>query len=154
VPRTDAVGGEDEPVFLAVAFTSGADEQVIPFLEHGLSPEYEVTRAIRLVARTSRKRLGVVDTDAGILGGLDQASGRWRLPWAIVRELRRQYEVVQLDPSSPISDPVDALLVVQPSMLLQRPTLTRSRRTRAAPRRSPRCSTSTSGCARRPTTSS
>jgi len=120
VPRTDAVGGEDEPVFLAVAFTSGADEQVIPFFEHGLSPEYEVTRAIRLVARTSRKRIGVVDTDAGILGGLDQASGRWRLPWAIVRELRRQYEVVQLEPSSPISDPVDALLVVQPSMLLQR----------------------------------
>ena len=120
VPRTDAVGGEDEPVFLAVAFTSGADEQVIPFFEHGLSAEYEVTRAIRLVARTSRKRVGVVDTDVGMLGGLDQASGQWRLPWAIVRELRRQYEVVEIDPSSPITDPVDALLVVLPSMLLQR----------------------------------
>jgi len=123
VSRADAVASEDEAVFMAVAFTSGADEQVIPFLEHGLSPEYEVTRALRLVARTSRKRVGIIDTDAGILGGLDQASGaaarRWRLPWAIVRELRRQYDVVELDPSSPIAGPVDALVVVQPSMLLQ-----------------------------------
>jgi len=119
VSRADAVAGEDEAVFMAVAFTSGADEQVLPFLEHGLSPEYEVTRALRLVARTSRKRVGIIDTDAGILGGLDQASGRWRLPWAIVRELRRQYEVVEIDASSPIADPVDALIVVLPSMLLQ-----------------------------------
>jgi ABC-2 type transport system permease protein len=120
VAREDGVASEEEGVFLAVAFTSGADEQVIPFLEHGLSPEYEVTRALRIVTRTSRKRVGIIDTDAGVLGGLDAATGRFRLPWAIVRELRRQYEVVALDPSSPITDPVDALVVVLPSMLLQR----------------------------------
>jgi ABC-2 type transport system permease protein len=120
VANADAAVTGDDPVFLAVTFTSGADEQVIPFLEHGLSPEYEVTRALRLVTRTTRKRVGVIDTDAGMLGGVDAATGSFRLPWAIVRELRRQYEVVEIDPSSAIADPVDALIVVLPSRLLQR----------------------------------
>ena len=119
VPRNGAAGAEDVPMFLAVTFTAGADEQIIPFLEHGLSPEYEVARSLRLVTRTSRKRVGVVDTDVGVLGGFDVASGRMRLPWAIVRELRRQYDVVAVDPSSPITDPVDALIVVLPSRLFQ-----------------------------------
>ena len=57
-------------IFLAVALTSGAEEQVIPFMDRGLSPEYEITRAIRVVARTSRKKVGVVTTDAKLLGGI------------------------------------------------------------------------------------
>jgi len=107
-------------VFLGVSFTSGAEEQVIPFFEHGLSAEYELTRAIRVVARASRKRIGVIDTDAKALGGVDFESGRTRLPWAMVAELRRQYDVVQLTPYEPIRDQLDALLVLLPSTLLQR----------------------------------
>jgi ABC-2 type transport system permease protein len=111
--------GEVRGVFLGVAFTSGAEEQVIPFLEHGLSAEYEVARAIRVVARTSRKRVGIVDTDAKVFGGVDYVNRRPRLPWAIVDELRKQYEVVEMTPFDVIEEKLDALLVVMPSTLLQ-----------------------------------
>jgi ABC-2 type transport system permease protein len=124
VPRlvSDPANGtsDTQDVFLGAAFTSGPDEQVIPFFEHGLSAEYEVTRAIRVVARAARKRIGVVDTDANVFGGADFESGRMRLPWAIVGELRKQYDVVHIAPWSPIQEQVDALLVVLPSTLLQR----------------------------------
>jgi ABC-2 type transport system permease protein len=108
-----------EAVYLGVAFESGADEQVIPFLEHGLSAEYEMARAVRVVAQATRKRVGVVDTDARVFGGADFESGRTRLRWAIVEELRKQYDVVQITPWAPIREPVDALLVVLPATLLQ-----------------------------------
>ncbi len=106
-------------IFLAVALNSGAEEQVIPFMDRGLSPEYEITRAIRVVARTSRKKVGVVTTDAKLLGGIDPDTGQPRAPWAVVRELSKQYEIVQISPSQPITENVDALLVAQPSTLLQ-----------------------------------
>lgn len=124
VPRliTDATQATSEPqgVFLGVAFRSGADEQVLPFLERGLSAEYELARSIRVVARTSRKRIGIVDTDAKVFGGMDFDSGTNRLPWEIVREIRQQYDVVQITPWEPIEEQVDALLVVLPSTLLGR----------------------------------
>ena len=88
-------------------------------MDRGLSPEYEITRAIRVVARTSRKKVGVVTTDAKLLGGIDPDTGQPRAPWAVVRELSKQYEIVQISPSQPITENVDALLVAQPSTLLQ-----------------------------------
>jgi len=106
-------------IFLAVALTSGAEEQVIPFIDRGLSPEYEIARAIRVVARTERKRLGVVMTDAQLLGGLDPDTRRPRKAWKIVDELTKQYSVVALSPSQPITEHVDVLLVALPSTLLQ-----------------------------------
>jgi ABC-2 type transport system permease protein len=124
VPRlvTDPNGTRTdmEDVFLGVAFESGADEQVIPFLEHGLSAEYEMARAVRVVAQATRKRVGVVDTDARVFGGADFESGRTRLRWAIVEELRKQYDVIPITPWDPIREQVDALLVVLPATLLQR----------------------------------
>jgi ABC-2 type transport system permease protein len=124
VPRLvvdpDGARTDMQDVFMGVTFGSGADEQVIPFFEHGLSAEYEITRAIRVVARASRKRIGVIDTDAKVFGGAEFESGRTRLPWAIVTELRKQYEVVPITPWEPLHEQVDALLVVLPSTLLQR----------------------------------
>jgi ABC-2 type transport system permease protein len=117
-PNGRRTGMED--VYLGVAFESGADEQVIPFLEHGLSAEYEMVRAVRVVAQTTRKRVGVVDTDANVFGGVDFESGRTRLRWAIVEELRKQYDVIQITPWDPIREPVDALLVVLPTTLPER----------------------------------
>ena len=113
-------GSGTQSVFLGVGLTSGAEEAVIPFLEHGLSAEYELTRAVRVAARAARKRVGIVDTDAKVFGGIDYESGRSRLRWAIVTELARQYEIVQITPWEPIQETVDALLVVLPSTLLQR----------------------------------
>jgi gliding motility-associated transport system permease protein/gliding motility-associatede transport system auxiliary component len=111
--------GATDGIFLAVALTSGAEEQVIPFMDRGLSPEYEITRAIRVVARTSRKKVGVVTTDAKLLGGIDPDTGQPRAPWAVVRELSKQYDIVQISPSQRITEKVNALLVALPSTLLQ-----------------------------------
>ena len=120
-PKTGPTSGgtRGTTVFLGVAVTSGADEQVIPFFDRGLAAEYEITRALRVAARTGRKRIGVVDGDSGILGGADYETGRTRLPWAIVSELKRQYDVVKVTPWDPIGEGFDALIVVQPSALLQ-----------------------------------
>jgi len=106
-------------IFLAVAMNAGAEEQVIPFMDRGLSPEYEIARAIRVVARTSRRRVGVITTDANLLGGIDANTGQARPPWAVVRELAKQYDIIQISPSVAITQNVDALLVALPSTLLQ-----------------------------------
>jgi ABC-2 type transport system permease protein len=110
---------EASPVFLGLAVTAGTSEQVLPFLERFRSPEYELVRAIRMAARTGRRRIGIVDTDARVLGGFDYQTGRSRPSWAIVEEIRRQYDVVSIIPWEPLAHEVDALLVVMPSTLLQ-----------------------------------
>ena len=56
-------------VFMGLAFTCGAEEQVIGFFDRGLPTEYEVVRGIRVVAGTERKRIGVVKTMMDLVGG-------------------------------------------------------------------------------------
>ena len=104
-------------VFMGVAFTCGADEQVIPFLDRGLPTEYEVVRSIRVVAGTERKRIGVVQTMMDLVGGVDYQQNRVNPAWPVVAELRKQYEVYPIDPEVPIEAQVDALLVPLPSSL-------------------------------------
>ncbi len=122
VPQTisDTSSGQAlRDVYLGVAVTSGADEQVIPFFDPGLSPEYELARAIRVVTRSKRKRIGIVDIDVKILGGTDSKNNAQRAPWALVDELRKEYDVVEVTPNDAPQAQVDALLVVQPSRMTQ-----------------------------------
>jgi len=121
-PRSlsDTSGGEAlRDVYLGVAVTSGADEQVIPFFEPGLSPEYELARAIRVVTRAKRRRVGILDTDVKILGGFDSRQNQLREPWAAIDELRKEYDVVEVTPADAPAAQVDVLLVVQPSRMTQ-----------------------------------
>ena len=121
-PRTlaDTSSGEAlRDVYLGVAVTSGVDEQVIPFFDPGLSPEYELARAIRVATRARRKRVGILDTDVKILGGEDSQDNRQREPWALVDELRKEYDVVAVTPADAPGAQVDVLLVVQPSRMTQ-----------------------------------
>lgn len=106
-------------VYLGVAVTSGPDEQVIPFFERGLSPEYEVARAIRVVSRAQRTRIGVLDTDVKMLGGIDFRTNQPRPEWAAVQELRKQYDIVEVTPAGAADAQVDALVVVLPSRMTQ-----------------------------------
>lgn len=106
-------------IFLGLAFTSGAQEHVIPFLDRGLPTEYEIVRSIRMVARTDRKKIGVLNTQARVFGGLDFQTMQTTPAWSVVEELKKQYEVIQVAPSSPIPEDLDGLLAALPSSLPQ-----------------------------------
>ncbi|MFZ0429138.1 MAG: Gldg family protein, partial [Acidobacteriota bacterium] len=108
-----------DQIFMGIAVTSGASDQVIPFLDRGLSPEYELTRSIRIVAGTARKKVGVLQTGINLFGGIDFQTMRNSPQWAVVEELKKQYDVVRLQPDAEIPDDLDGLLVVLPSSLPQ-----------------------------------
>lgn len=110
----------DQKVILGAAFRSGLSKVVVPFFESGVPVEYELVRSIKTVAQPARKKLGVVKTDAQFMGGFSMAGGGFQqIPrQAILTELSKQYELVEVDPASPISpDIVDVMFVVQPSSL-------------------------------------
>ncbi len=115
----DVAGGRSEivDVFMGVAFTSGAEQQVIPFFDRGLPTEYEVVRTIRVVSGAERQRVGVVDTMVKIFGGQNLASNQQLPQWSVVNELRKQYEVVEVNAEFPIPEDIDALLVALPSSM-------------------------------------
>ena len=119
VPNLASAQAGYSQVFLGVAFTSGAQEHVIPFVDRGLSVEYEVTRSIRVVAQTERKKIGVLSTEAKLFGGFDFQAMQSAMGWSIVEELKKQYEVVQVSSAGPIPEDLDGLVVALPSSLPQ-----------------------------------
>ena len=110
----------DQKVILGAAFRSGLSKVVVPFFENGVPVEYELVRSIKTVAQPARKKLGIVKTEAQFMGGFSMAGGGFQqIPrQAIITELSKQYELVEIDATTPISpDIVDVMLVVQPSSL-------------------------------------
>ncbi len=119
IPGLGAARARAEDVFMGVAITRAAEEQVIPFFDRGLPVEYELARSIRVVANTEKRRIGVVSKELRIFGGLDFQTMRSSPEWSVVDELRKQYEVVQIQPNAAITEELDGLLVVLPSTLAQ-----------------------------------
>jgi len=119
VPEVAGSQANVRKVFMGVAFTCGGAEDVIPFFDRGLPTEYEIARSIRIVARTERKKVGVVTTQVRLFGGLDFNTFQSTPPWPVVAELQKQYEVVQISAQDSIQENVDALVIVLPSSLSQ-----------------------------------
>lgn len=119
IPTPGSARASFSEVYLGLAITCGAEEEVIPFLDRGLSPEYELARSIRVVADARRKKVGVLQTAINLFGGLDFQTMRTAPVWSVVTELRRQYEVVQVRPGIPPPADLNGLLVVLPSSLSQ-----------------------------------
>ncbi len=120
VMSTESARASTSQIFMGVAFTSGVAEDVIEFFDRGLPVEYEIIRSIRVVARTGRKKIGILNTPAKVFGGMDFQTMASAQPWPIVMELEKQYEVVSVSASEPITEEVHALLAVLPSALTQK----------------------------------
>ena len=106
-------------LFLGLALVSGPHEEVIPFLDRGLSPEYEIVRALRSVTQEKKKVLGVMRTDATIMGNFDLQARRQQPAWRVINELKKQYEVRSLNPGAEVPADVDVLFVPQLSSMTQ-----------------------------------
>ena len=108
----------DQPVLLGAAVRSGLQKVVIPFFEPGVPVEYELVRSLTTVAKPARKKLGVVKTDAKLMGGMDMRSFQSQPQHPIIEELSKQYEVIEVNAASSIdTEKYDVLLAVQPSSL-------------------------------------
>ncbi len=110
---------EAKATFLGLAFVSGPREEVVPFLSRGLSVEYEIARALRVVTQDDKKVVGILRTDAPIMGNFDIQTRQQQPAWRIVDELRKQYEVRSLNPTAAIPEDVDVLMVPQLASLTQ-----------------------------------
>ncbi|MCE3016129.1 MAG: Gldg family protein [Pirellula sp.] len=108
----------DQPVLLSAAFRSGLQKVVIPFFEPGVPVEYELIRSLTTVAKPARKKLGILTTDARMMGGFDQRTMQSSQQQPIVQELSKQYEIVSVSAATPIdTEKLDVLLAVQPSSM-------------------------------------
>ena len=123
---------EESDVFLGAVVSRSGDTVVIPFFGKGLPIEYELTRSVRTVAQEKRLTVGVLQTDANVIG--DGAMGQGARDWEIVNELRKQYKVIAVNPSRRIlndgsgegadaddeaGEDFDVLLAIMPSSLTQ-----------------------------------
>ncbi|HZZ73078.1 MAG TPA: Gldg family protein, partial [Pirellulales bacterium] len=107
----------DAKVMLGLAFTCGTDPAVIvPFVGKSLPVEYEIARSIATVSQTKRKQVGVLTTDVRLFGTPDMMTGASQNQM-LIDELKKQYDVVQVDPAKPITERYDVLLAAQPSSL-------------------------------------
>ncbi|NLY03209.1 MAG: ABC transporter permease subunit [Rhodopirellula sp.] len=107
----------EDHIFMGAAFTSGLQKVILPFIDRGISVEYELVRSLATVTEQKRKRVGVVQTDAPLYGRFNMQTMSSSSNWPIIEELEKQYEVVQLDATNPITEKYDVLLAVQPSSM-------------------------------------
>ena len=106
-----------EHIFMAVAFTCGLEKVILPFIDRGVPIEYELVRSICTVCQQERKKVGILQTDAPLYGRFNMQTMSSSSNWPIITELEKQYEVVQVDATGPITEKYDVLLAVQPSSL-------------------------------------
>ena len=111
---------QQKQLIMGAAFRAGLEKVTVPVFEYGIPVEYELVRSINTVARGGRKRIGIVATDAHLMGGsvMNGMSFQRIEKHAIVDELAKQYEVEAVDLNAPVAaDVYDALIAVQPSSL-------------------------------------
>ncbi|MBX3462881.1 MAG: Gldg family protein [Planctomycetes bacterium] len=112
-------GYAEKQIFLAFVVQCGTEEVVNPFIEPAVPLEYELTRSIRTVAGSSRRKVGILKTDVEFMGGMDFQTFRQKPRWQIADELQQQYQLENVDPASDYPEGIACLIVPQPSSLPQ-----------------------------------
>ncbi len=107
----------DKNVILGLAFKSGLERVIVPFVGSGVPVEFEMIRALNTVSRRPARSLAFSKP----------SSIEWRVfpsdfptdpQTAVHYRTIRQYEIVDIDPISVISpSQCDVMLAVQPSSL-------------------------------------
>jgi ABC-2 type transport system permease protein len=106
-----------ENIFLGFAMVSGLDKVVIPFVDRSTPIEYEIVRSLTTLNGTARKRLGVfLNEKQSFQEFASDRPGRMGDP-EILTELKKQYDVVDIEADKPVPDNIDVLLAIQPSIL-------------------------------------
>ncbi len=105
-------------VIFGVAFKSGQERAVIPFMTESLPIEYELMRSLASVTQQQRLTIGVLETDAALMqaGSFARPDSSER---PLIEELRKQYDIVRVTADAPITEQFDVLLAVQPSSLTE-----------------------------------
>jgi ABC-2 type transport system permease protein len=106
-----------DQIFLHVAMNCGVQKVPPVFIDRGIPIEYEMVRSICTVSEQKRKKVGVVNSDAQLYGSFNMQTMSPSANWPIIDELDKQYDVVKIDPTKPITEKFDVLLAVQPSSL-------------------------------------
>ncbi len=89
-------------VFMGVAFKCGIENETLPFIDRGIPAEYELVRSLWTVTRQKRLKIGVLQTDAKLFGTFNMQTGSPGADWPIIGELKKQYDVVRVNPTQPI----------------------------------------------------
>lgn len=111
---------QQKQLILGAAFRSGLQSLTIPVFEYGVPVEYELVRSINTVARGDRKRIGIVATEARLMGGTVMSGMSFQQveKHPLVSELEKQYEVESVELGGAVlPGQFDALIAVQPSSL-------------------------------------
>ena len=111
---------QQKQLIMGAAFRAGLEKVTVPAFEYGIPVEYELVRSINTVARGERKRIGIVATDARLMGGsvMQGMSFQQIEKHPLIDELAKQYEVEPVDLNAPISvGTFDCLIAAQPSSL-------------------------------------
>jgi ABC-2 type transport system permease protein len=106
-------------IFLGTVTRSGYDDVVVPFYGVGDSVEFELARSLGTVSHEERLIVGILDTDAKLMGGFSSHTFRNDPEWRIVTELKKQYDVKAVSPDEKIEEEMDVLLAVMPSSLTE-----------------------------------
>ncbi len=115
------VNAEGETVYLGLAGSNSTDdEKVIPFLhiDRERFLEYDLTRMVANLANPDKKVVGLISA-LPLMGSpgnpMMGPRGGGQPPWALIPEIRQQFELRPLAPDgAPIDGDVDVLMIVHP----------------------------------------
>ncbi len=121
--RLDGVQGEQltngERVYLGISVTMLDQKQAIPFLapDRERLLEYDISRAIARVSATKKPTIGIMSSlpIMGMPNPMMQMGQRGEEPWALITELKRDFDLKQVPMTADkIPDDVRVLVVIHP----------------------------------------